>query len=197
LRAGEINHLIWEDVHWDIDEIEVAPKVRTETTVAWNPKDNERRIVPLTAGMKIILQELKASADEDNPYVFVSGPRYKYILAHVSTWPEDKPLVNNLRRDFRKLCAAAGVPIGEFHALRKSCCTNLLEGRVAPHAVQKIMGHASLETTIRYYSQVRRDQVAMARECQKLTRVVVKYHQTPVRRRLHDLHKRGTFWGTL
>jgi hypothetical protein len=35
---------------------------------------------------------------------------------------------------------------------------------VVPHAVQKIMGHASLETTIRYYSKVRRDQIAVSRE---------------------------------
>ena len=85
-------------------------------------------------------------------------------MIHKDQWRDDKALVNNLRRNFRSLCDKADVPKDAFHSLRKACCTNLLEGGVAPHAVQKIMGHSSLETTIRYYSKVRRDQISVARE---------------------------------
>jgi len=58
-------------------------------------------------------------------------------------------------KDFHRLCRAAEVPVCEFHSLRKSFCTNLLEGAggskpMEPHAVQKLMGHSSVETTIRF-----------------------------------------------
>jgi integrase len=164
LRAGELNHLTWSDVNLEPGEIEITPKDRSETTLTWNPKDNERRIVPLASTARAILEELRQTADDGNPYVFLSGKRYHHILANADRWREGKPLINNLRRDFRRLCQTADVPVGEFHSLRKSCCTNLLEGGVAPHTVQKIMGHSSLETTIKYYSKVRRDQIAVARQ---------------------------------
>jgi site-specific recombinase XerD len=90
-------------------------------------------------------------------------------MAHAKDWRETKPLVNNTRRDFRKLCKAVDIPIDAFHSLRKSYCTNLLEGGIAPHAVQKIMGHSSVETTIKYYSKVRKSQITAAREISKRT----------------------------
>lgn len=130
----------------------------------WNPKDNERRIAPLAQAARVILEELRRTAAEGNPYVFLSLQRHRYLLNRPDGWRESRPLINNMRRDFNAICKVAGVPVDAFHSLRKSCCTNLLEGGVVPHAVQKIMGHSSLETTIKYYSRVRRDQVAMARE---------------------------------
>ncbi len=164
LRLGEIDHLAWADVHLEAGEIEISPKDTTDRTVKWNPKDNERRIVPLVPTVKAMLEELQKTAGEGNPYVFVQDCRYQYIIAQKDTWPEGRYLLNNVHRDFVDLCKAAEVTVDEFHSLRKSCCTNLLEGGVVPHAVQKIMGHADLETTIKYYSKVRRDQITTARE---------------------------------
>lgn len=165
LRLGEINHLTWADVDLDAAEITISPKLKTETTVPWGPKDHERRVVPLTPTVQEIFAALRESAGDANPYIFVSVERHRHAMkrAAAGTWHDAQKLVNNVRRDFRKLCKAAGVPVCAFHSLRKSCCTNLLEGGVAPHAVQKILGHASLETTIKYYSKVRRDQIAVAR----------------------------------
>jgi integrase len=84
-------------------------------------------------------------------------------------WPDWRRLLNNVLVKFGRLCKAANVPRCAFHSLRKSFCTNLLEGGVAPHAVQQIMGHASLETTIKYYSKVRRDQIAAASRVAELS----------------------------
>ncbi|MBN1346717.1 MAG: tyrosine-type recombinase/integrase [Phycisphaerae bacterium] len=98
-------------------------------------------------------------------------------------WGVCRPLINNLLKNFTSLCKAAEVPRCAFHSLRKSCCTNLLEGGVAPHAVQKILGHASLETTIKYYSKVRRDQIAVAREVSE--RYATGTRQQPVLRVRH------------
>jgi len=166
LRIGELYHLIWDDIDLDAGEIEIGPKNASDTMLTWCPKDHERRVVPLTPTAKDILRELVIESDDQIPYVFVTLSRYDYIMGQVAKrkWKQLRPLVNNVRRDFRALCEAAKVPVCTFHSLRKSCCTNLLEGRVAPHAVQKIMGHSSIETTINFYSKVRRDQIAVARD---------------------------------
>lgn len=166
LRLGEVQNLTWADMDFETGEIEIAPKKATDTTLAWEPKDHERRIVPLIPSAEKILNQLYKTAVQDNPYVFVSAKRHAMFMAAAAagTWREGKPLINNIRHNFRELCVAANVPLDTFHSLRKSCCTNLLEGGVAPHAVRKIMGHSSLETTIKYYSKVRRDQITVARE---------------------------------
>jgi integrase len=80
-----------------------------------------------------------------------------------------RAIMNNGLKDFHRLCRAASAPICEFHSLRKSFCTNLLEGAggsksMAPHAVQELMDHSSVETTIRCYSKVRKDAITVARE---------------------------------
>ena len=166
LRVGEICHLTWGDVDLDAREIVVSPQASSDTTLAWEPKDHERRIAPLTQPAYDILKQLLDEGANENPYIFVSAKRHEYILRVVATgrWPPRRPLVNNIRRDFRALCKAAKAPLCTFHSLRKSCCTNLLEGGGVPHAIRKIMGHASIETTIKYYSKVRRDQIALARD---------------------------------
>ncbi|MFA5864792.1 MAG: tyrosine-type recombinase/integrase [Phycisphaerae bacterium] len=151
-------------INFETGEIEVAPKRSTEKTLPWESKDHERRLAPLTQQTRLIFEEIRQVSDPENPYVFISAKRYKHLMIHKDQWRDDKALVNNLRRNFRSLCDKADVPKDAFHSLRKACCTNLLEGGVAPHAVQKIMGHSSLETTIRYYSKVRRDQISVARE---------------------------------
>ena len=40
------------------------------------------------------------------------------------------------------------------HDLRGSCATELLRRGVAPKTVQRILGHANLTTTMRYYASV-------------------------------------------
>ena len=62
--------------------------------------------------------------------------------------------MNNRQRDYKATLRRAGVPVDTFHRLRKSCVTNWLEGGVPPYEVQAMAGHASVETTMRYYSKV-------------------------------------------
>ena len=72
--------------------------------------------------------------------------------------------MNNFLRDYYRILGLAGVPKDEFHSLRKTCITNWLEDGVAPHIVQHMAGHASVETTIRYYSKVDRTAIRRVRQ---------------------------------
>lgn len=56
---------------------------------------------------------------------------------------------------------------GTIHDFGRSCITNWLEAGVPPHEVQKMAGHASIETTIKYYAKADRtalDRVRRATE---------------------------------
>jgi len=47
LRRNEILHLTWADVDFEIQQIYVSPKKETAKTVNWEPKDHEKRVVPM------------------------------------------------------------------------------------------------------------------------------------------------------
>ena len=128
--------------------------------LAWKPKDHERRIVPLTGYAVDLLQRLRLASDPVNPYVLLPTERYRVLIAQRYT---GRNPVSKFTPQWRKLCETAGVPVDEFHALRKSCVTRWLEDDVKPHEAQAFAGHSSLETTIRYYSKVRGKGIEAAR----------------------------------
>jgi integrase len=66
-------------------------------------------------------------------------------------------LVNptNLReRSFAPLLKKAGLPTIRFHDLRHTCTTLLLSRNVNPKIVSKMLGHATIATTLDTYSHV-------------------------------------------
>ena len=62
----------------------------------------------------------------------------------------------------RKDCKAAGIEttndsgVVKFHSLRHSLASHLANKGVPPHVVQKIMRHANISTTMRYYTHLLR-----------------------------------------
>ena len=166
LRRGEIENLTWQDVDLPGGEVLVNPKVGDKTVASWTPKDKDRRRLPMTGELKTLLARLFMGRDLGNPYVVVSSVRAKAIKAHLEagTWKVGRDLINNFTRRYTSILTAAGVAIDEFHSLRKTCVTNWLMAKVAPHEVQRLAGHASVETTIKFYSKVDVTAIDRARE---------------------------------
>ncbi len=79
-------------------------------------------------------------------------------------WHSRREPVNNLLRNYKTILARAGVEVDAFHSLRKSCITNWLKDGVPPHEVQAMAGHASIETTMKYYAKVDIDGRARVRQ---------------------------------
>lgn len=67
-------------------------------------------------------------------------------------------MANNVERDFKKRLRLAEIkPNGNrliIQTLRASCCKNWLDSGLNPGVVQKLMGHSSLNTTIKFYHKV-------------------------------------------
>ena len=72
--------------------------------------------------------------------------------------------VGNFRHQFKAIMAGTGIDKGEFHDLRHTCLTNSLANGLGEYDVMTMAGHASFETTRRFYLAVRSDLLDRARQ---------------------------------
>ena len=127
MRVGEVKNLKWENVGKDRITLK-----RTETT------QKKEKIIPLTDGVKRILEELKDGRRWDG-YVLPLEKRGKKIdLSHVN-W---------------KIRKYSGVKDFIFHNLRHTASTIMVSEALGKGVgladVMKILGHSQVETTMRY-----------------------------------------------
>jgi integrase len=168
MRRGELLNTTWRDVDFAGQKIHVAPKDDTEKTWIWKIKDTDRRSLPLTDEVVKMLIEYQAAQPEGYPYVFVTPKRYDNIqrLRRMGRWSirQGKCPVSNFRYQFQKILAHAGIEEGTFHDLRRTCITNWFAYGLSEYEVMILAGHASFETTRRFYMAVRKDIIERARK---------------------------------
>lgn len=131
LRRGEALNLEWPDIDFEHNRIQIVGKDH------WQPKDKEKRIIPICPELQAILLE----AYEDTP----EGQRNV-----LPSFCED-----NIDRDIKRLAGRSGVvEYGKpLHTLRKSCLTDWA-ARFPMHCVKEWAGHANIATTQQFYLQV-------------------------------------------
>ena len=121
LREWNILNLKWENINIEFKTIEITEN-----------KGNKH--------LKIFMN--KTLID-----MFKSLPRMsEYIFINPST---NKPYVD-IRKAWHKACKLAGIENLRFHDLRHTVCTRLIKKGVPLPTVQHIMGHSSIQTTMRY-----------------------------------------------
>lgn len=127
LRRGEIFGLSWQDIDFNKNTIHIKRSYDGPT------KNGQSRIVPMTEELTLALEKRHNRVD---PRIF-------------------KVLDPNPR--LRGLCVKAGVPPINFHKLRHTFCTILLEGGQSPKTVQMLAGHKRLSTTLDIYWNYRNE----------------------------------------
>jgi integrase len=147
LRVGELLALRWDDV--DL----VSGRLVVRRT-AWrdqegSPKGGRAREVPLSDEA---VATLKAHRHLKGPYVFCE--------------PDGKRLTHSRVKDVvPRTCARAGLPKRlTTHDLRHTFASHLVMRGVALKAIQELLGHATIDMTIRYAHlspDVRRDAVRL------------------------------------
>ncbi|MDA2920947.1 site-specific integrase [Desulfobacterota bacterium AH_259_B03_O07] len=104
---------------------------------ATNTKSKRKRIVPISENLKSVLlkQKLKSGFSD---YVFLTpkGTAYR---------KED-----SLKHSFKRACERAGIKNLRFHDLRHTFGTRGIELTGKLVAVNKILGHSSIQTTMGY-----------------------------------------------
>ena len=131
LRRAEALNLHWENIDWENGRLLITGKDD------WQPKDRERRTIPMCPELQAVLLEAHERAPEGAQAVI----RQIY-----------KP---NATRYVRETVRRSGVAVYSkpLHTLRKSCLTDW-SGRFPMHCVMEWAGHANVTTTQQFYLKV-------------------------------------------
>ena len=167
LRRGEILNLTINDIDFEKGKVIVQPKPNTKATWRWVVKDKDRRELPLIPEVAQLLADLQLSLPDGQPYLLLRAERYEHLFElkqagkltdRIAKCPD-----NNFRRNWLVICKRAGVEDATFQDLRATCITEWFEQGLMPHEVQKLAGHASIETTMRYYVGIRESMIERAK----------------------------------
>lgn len=146
LRAKEAVNLTWEDIELkkEAKGKEEYGFIRVSNTEKNTTKSGKERIIPIRAPLYPWLKDWYN--DQGKPtdgYVFPSP-------TGLDKWSKMDTL--SLSKSYKKFVKKAKKVSNSatLHGLRHSCATNLLAKGVSPVIVQKIMGHASINTTMIY-----------------------------------------------
>jgi integrase/recombinase XerD len=127
MRSGEIFKMKWKDINLRLGTIRIPME---------NAKSKKERIIPVDSNL---IAELD-SIEQKGEYVFMNE------------WTEGRR--RNIREDFRAACERAKIPSGRakgltFHDLRHLAAYRLVKVTDIVTA-SKILGHASIQMTMRY-----------------------------------------------
>jgi len=168
LRRGEILNLTIAEIDHYHGTICTQDKPESAFTWAWQVKDYETRTVPLTAAVMDLLVKVEAELPDGQPYVCLSPRRYRRLMELKAsgklTYEILKCPENNFTRTVKQICASAGVRYNTFHALRGTALSIMGEHGLQPHELQRIAGHASVQTTYKHYVRPRQQFLERARE---------------------------------
>lgn len=146
-RLGEIVNLTWRDVNLK-DELLIIGSMDFET------KGRKQRIVPIHPKVKEVLlgrlsRRVLQSNNQPTPLIpLQGGEKRNYVFAKGNGFPFTRDYFS---KKFKKACRKAG--LGEelhFHCLRHGAATRMIMSGAPLPAVQKILGHANIQTTMIY-----------------------------------------------
>jgi len=132
LRQGELLALRWEDVDLVAGKLRVARSVTRG--VVTTPKSGKGREVPLSDAA---VRALKSQRHLRGELVFCDGAG-EMLTKGLCKWP------------LRRACKRAGLRRIGWHVLRHTFASHLVMRNVPLKAVQELLGHATIEMTMRY-----------------------------------------------
>ena len=143
MRKAELENMEWSDIDFKRN------KIRIHRKEFWHPKTGERDI-PMNQATHNLLKRLKAQNDKGLNSIFVfpndDGGRIKH----------------KLREQLIVIARKAGIKgLTKLHSLRHTYASHLVMNDVDLPTVQKLMGHADIQTTM-IYSHLAPDHLAEA-----------------------------------
>jgi integrase len=161
LRPGEVFGLLWDDIDFDNRTMTIARQVQyvpRKGRIFQSVKQDQIRTIPLTDQQIRILLKHKEFQDLSKGF-----------------WKEDLGLIfpNSLggmkddsknRKEFKALCAAAGVPLHQVYQMRKTCYTNMATSGVDIATIKDFSGHSQISTLLSSYVFATNDSLLDATE---------------------------------
>jgi integrase len=135
MRKGEVEHLCWSDVNFELGVIFIQEKLEMN----WKPKTDER-IIPISPMLReLLLQQY----DHRRSDVLVFANQQGNIDTH-------------LLERLKKICARAGIKLSTVHALRHSFGAHLRMAGASLADIGDLLGHKDLATT-QIYAKVQQE----------------------------------------
>ncbi len=135
MRKGEIAHLTWEDINFELGVIFIQAKPE----IGWQPKTDER-IIPISPTLQQLLLEQ-----------FARQRSKQWVFANQKGQP-DRHILEKLKR----ICRRAGIRAATVHALRHSFGAHLRMAGVSLADIADLLGHKDLATT-QIYAKVQQE----------------------------------------
>jgi len=132
LRLGEIVNLIWQNVN-------LKEGLLTIGSSSFQTKSRKQRIIPIHPKVQqVLIKRFPKVIRKEKHYVFSKTNGCAYTGDYFS-------------RRFKRACTKAGVDESiHFHSLRHGAATRMIVNGAPVPSVQKILGHANIQTTMIY-----------------------------------------------
>lgn len=129
MREGELVNLEWNDIDFERRMAHVQVKE------FWQPKTSEPRSIPMSSFLYETLRQHRRQCSPGVKWVFSakSGQQVRHLL-----------------REFKALCHRLGIEGVTLHTMRHTFASHLIMRGVDIRTVQKLMGHKSIDMTMRY-----------------------------------------------
>ncbi len=133
MRLGELCALRWQEL--DLDKGQIHVKRSRSHGVVTTPKSGRSRTIAMSSALKAALREHKPTEPGELVFPYRKGG---YL---------DRA---KIKSTFRTCIRAAGVPTIRLHDMRHTFASQLVMRGVPMRGVQQLLGHSTLEMTMRY-----------------------------------------------
>ena len=180
LRTGELIGLTWDAINWEKCTLTVNKTLdfrhKQKDWRAGPPKTQQSyRTIPLTNRAYEILKTIYDNRENHKrseklsqalPYMDRRTGQQKVLIMEdlvFINWRTGEPAKNSsYDTHLYKLCDEAGIKRFCMHALRHTYATRAIESGMQPKVLQKLLGHASIKTTMDRYVHVTDDSMNLA-----------------------------------
>lgn len=180
LRTGEMIGLTWDSIDWEKHTLTVnkalefrhkqqqwrAGPPKTQKSYRTIPLTNRAYEILLTVKEKRKTQKLSSDLEQVLSYTDRrTGQTSTLKLADLVfiNFRTGMPAKNSsYDTHLYKLCEAAEIPPFSMHTLRHTYATRAIESGVQPKVLQRLLGHASIQTTMDTYVHVTDDSMMKA-----------------------------------